>query len=76
MIPLDVRSSGGQHQVTVDRFFQMTILSPEYATIDLVGDFFEVVQDGSRVEIRIKERYAYMAPEIRKEMADLIEGEK
>ena len=58
----------GQSQITIDGLAQLTVTEGGL-TIDLAGPSLSVVQEGGRLEVRLNPRLAYVAPEIRGEVA-------
>lgn len=67
---------GNSHQLTIQGLLQLTTREDGSVIIDLKGRHIEVIREMSdlRLTIREGERYAFMAPEIKDEMATLIEG--
>lgn len=62
MSELDIKSSGGQYQITIPRFAQITV-SDEGLAVFLAGPHLQVIQEGARLIVRLNPRLGYTAPE-------------
>jgi hypothetical protein len=71
MEALNIRTSGNESQITINRLAQITV-AEGVLTIDLHGPSQQIVQSesGSRLTIQLNERLAYVAPEARGEVAE------
>lgn len=59
----------GSSQITIPRLAQITV-NAEGLTIDLPSPSIQIVQEGSRITLRLHPRLAYVAPEERGSVAE------